>query len=95
LRQQTRFGHAAGDVDAANASIRNVGNAYDATISRVRPGFGETLLSQLLIGMGTAGVGGAASAGTAAAGAGSLYESPRRRGTPRGYRPTDRGTGLL
>jgi len=64
LREQFRFGHAGGDVDAANSAIRNVVPAYHGAISQVRPNAFDTFAAQALMGAGLASADKSKSGGT-------------------------------
>ena len=59
IRDATRFGRSASDVDAANSASRYVGSAYERDIANVRPNPLLGFASQLLSGYGTAVAGGA------------------------------------
>lgn len=76
LASGIRFGRAAGNVDAGNAAIANVGTGYMRDIDNVRPDPFLSLLGDVGIAYGGAGIGGVSGA---AAGAGGSYATRRRR----------------
>jgi hypothetical protein len=63
-----RFGRAAGDVDAGNAAIANVGAGYMRDISNVRPNPWLSMAGDIGMGVGGGMLGGAGGAGATTAG---------------------------
>lgn len=73
-RFATRFGRAAGEVDAGHIASERVGRAAMTDINNVKPNAFVDLASQIGMGVGTAMLGGAGAAGTAAVNNGQGYE---------------------
>jgi hypothetical protein len=69
-----RFGRAAGNVDANNMAIANVGDAYMRDINNVRPDPMLSLVGDAAIAYGSAGAGSAAAAPAAAGGDAAAFE---------------------
>lgn len=67
-RFSTRFGHAAGEVDANNVASDRVGRAAMTDINNVRPNAAVDMLSQIGMAYGGASLGGAAGAAATTAG---------------------------